>query len=225
MGHFRCFLFTLASVLASVAPFVVQQPADPLGASLQFALLYTISVLALTMAIVETTVYGQRLSLRKNMQLTNEFFKKQEKMWKEKLEGFPNSENIIESIDDSRAVATLFDRGAFGLAVLWSCNIMEQTIDAIAEGIISKNPEKKDLFRKQDNTPVRYPKQLENIGFKPNLAKNRKDEQITTEALWHEIRRNIAHYNHKPTFQQTYGAIYILNSFIKEMPEILQNWK
>jgi len=225
MGHFRCSLFMLASVLASLAPFVVNKPEDPLMATFQFSLLYFIYTLSLTIAVVEVTVYGQRISLRSNMHLTDDFLKKRRKIWKEKLEKFPNSENIIKSIDDSRALATLFDRGSFGLAILWSCNVMEQAIDAVADGIILMNPEKRDLFKKQDNSPVRYPKQLQNLGFKLALEKNKKDEQITTEVLWHEIRNNVAHYNYRPTFQQTYGAIYILISFITEMPDILQDWR
>jgi hypothetical protein len=225
MGHFLCFLFMLVSVLSSIAPFYVSQPSDPVIASLQFILLFGISALALTMAIIETTIFGQRLSLRNKMQLTDEFLKNQRKVWEEKLSGFPNAENIISSIDGSRALVALFDKGSFGPAVLWSCGIMEQTIDAIADGIISRNPEKRNLFRKPDNSPQRYPKQLEVLGFKLDLAKNKKNEQVTTEALWHDIRRNIAHYTYRPTFQQTYGAIYILTSFLREMPEILQNWK
>jgi hypothetical protein len=225
MGYFLCFLFVLVSVMSSIAPFYVSQPSDPLIASLQFALLWGISVLALTMAIIEATIFGQRLSLRNKMQLTDEFFKKQRKVWKEKLSEFPNAEKIISGIDSSRALVTLFDKGSFGPAVLWSCGIMERTIDAIADGIISRNPEKRDLFRRPDNSPQRYPKQLEALGFKLDLAKNKKNEQVTTEALWHDIRRNIAHYTYRPTFQQTYGAIYILTSFLREMPEVLQNWK
>jgi hypothetical protein len=225
MGHFRCFLFMIASVLASLAPFAVNLPEDPLMATYQFSLLYIIYTLSLTMAVVEVTVYGQRISLRNHMQLTDDYLKKQRKIWKEKLEKFPNSENIIKGIDDSRAVATLFDRGSFSLAVLWSCNVMEQVIDAVADGIISRNPKKRELFKKQDNSPLRYPKQLQNLGFKLALEKNKKEEQITTEILWHEIRKNVAHYNYRPTFQQTYGAIYILISFITEMPDILQDWR
>jgi hypothetical protein len=225
MGYFRCFLFVLVSVMSSIAPFYVKQPSDPLVASLQFALMFGISVVALTMAIIEATIFGQRLSLRSKMQLTEEFFKKQRRVWEEKLSGFPNSENITKSIDGSRALVALFDKGSFGPAVLWSCGVMEQTIDAIADGIISGNSEKRSLFRKPDNNPQRYPKQLEILGFKPDLTKNKEDEQISTEALWHDLRRNIAHYTYKPTFQQTYGAIYILICFLREMPEILQNWK
>lgn len=225
IGRIGCFLFILASALGSLAPFTVHLPSDPLVALLQFALLFGAWFGAFMMAIFETTIFGQRLSLRGNLKLTDEFFKKQSKVWKEKLLGFPNSEEIIRSIDGSRALVTLFDKGSFGLVVLWSCNVMEQTIDAIAKGVISRNPEKRNLFRKPDNSPQRYTKQLEILGFKPDLSKNKEDEQITTEALWHDIRNNIAHHNIKPTFQQTYGAIYILNSFLREMPEILQNWK
>jgi hypothetical protein len=66
---------------------------------------------------------------------------------------------------------------------------------------------------------------LQNLGFKPNIEKNQKDEQITLEVLWHKIRNAIVHENYKPTFQETSGAIYLLVSFMKEMPDILQTWK
>jgi hypothetical protein len=150
---------------------------------------------------------------------------KQKKVWEKKLADLPNLENILISIDSGRFVATLFDRGSFNLAVLWSCNLMEQIVDAVVAEIISRNPQRMEFFKKEDSGPVGYPKQLRNLGFKPSIEKNRKDEQITTEALWHKIRNDIAHRNYKPTFQQTSGTICILVSFMEEMPEILEAWK
>jgi hypothetical protein len=225
MGQFRVFLFSLASVMASLAPFTVSRPSDPWQATAQFLLLYGISTLALTIAVVEITVYGQRISLRNSMKLDAEFFTKQKKVWTEKLSEFPNSDNIVSCIDGAKAVPQLFDSGSFGLALLWSCNIMEQTIDAIADGIISRDTEKQELFRRQGNFPKRYPEQMANLGFSPNLDKNRDDEKITPEALWHNVRNDFAHRNIRPTFQQTFGAMTTLKSFFEEMPEILQDWK
>jgi hypothetical protein len=225
MGRFRAFLFLLASVLASTLPFTLAQPTDPLYGLYRFFLLFAISSLALTIAITEVTIWGQRVSLREKMGLADVFFTKQKKVWEKKLADFPNLEDILISIDSGRFIATLFDRGSFNLAVLWSCNLMEQIIDAVAAVIISRNPQRMELFKKEDGSPVRYPKQLKSLGFKPNIEKNRKDEQITTEALWHEIRNDIAHRNDKPTFQQTSGTICILVSFMEEMPEILEAWK
>lgn len=224
MGHLRGFLFLVASVLAAVTPFLLKFP-DDLNGLLQFSLILAISTLALTIAIVEVTVFGQRVSLRNSIQLTDDFFKKQKKVWGKDLEGFPNSEKIISDLEDSKFVAGLFDRGSFNLTVLWSCNIMEKIVDTVTEEIISRDPEKKTLFRKEDNSRLGYPKQLQNLGFKPNIEKNRKDEQITLEVLWHKIRNDIAHENYKPTFQETSGAICLLVSFMKEMPDILQTWK
>ena len=225
MGQFRVFLFSLASVMASLTPFAVNQPADPLQAAAQFLLLYGISVLALTVAVVEITIYGQRISLRNSMELTVDFFKKQKKTWTEKLAGFPNSDNIVSCIDGAPVVTELFDGGSFGLALLWSCNVMEQTIDAIADGIISREPARQAVFRDEDNFRRRYPEQMENLGFNPNLDKNRNDERITLEKLWHSVRNDFAHRNIRPTFQQTFGAMTTLKSFVEEMPEILQDWK
>ena len=224
MGHFRGFLFLIASVLAVPLPFLLRFPND-LNGLFQFSLTFAISTLALTIAIIEVTVFGQRVSLRNKIGLTDDFFKNQKKVWKKNLEDFPNSEKIITCIEDGRFVAALFDRGSFNLTILWSCNAMEKIVDAVAEEITLKTPERKALFRKLDNSRLGYPKQLENLGFKPQVENSRKDEQISMEVLWHEIRRDIAHKNYKPTFQQTSGAICILVSFMKEMPEILEPWK
>ena len=131
-------------------------------------------------------------------------------------------EKITRAVEDSQFVATLFDRGSFNLAVLWSCNTMEQIIDTASKEIILRDSRKKELFRKEDNERLGYPRQFRNLGFKPHLEENRKEEQITLEVLWHEIRRDVAHYNYRPTFPQTCGAIHIFVDFIKEMPAILQ---
>jgi len=224
MGYYRGFLFLIASALASTCPFIIRFENNWYGLS-QLLLTFTISNLALTIAIVEVTIWGQRVSLREKIRLNDNFFRQQKKIWKKALEGFPNSEKIISSLYDSRFVAGFFDRGSFNLAVLWSCNVMETVTDAAAEGIISKNPQRKVLFKKEDNNRRGYPEQLENLGYKPHMEKCRKEEQIETKTLWHTIRRDIAHYNYKPTFQETYGAMSILVSFMKEMPDILQTWK
>jgi hypothetical protein len=224
MGQFRVFLFSLASVMASLAPFTVNKPADPLQASAEFLLLYGISTLALTVAIVEITIYGQRISLRKSMELTVDFFKKQKKIWTEKLAGFPNSDNIVNCIDSAPAVTELFDHGSFGLALLWSCAVMEQTIDAVAEGVISREPARREIFRHKNNFRKAYLEQMENLGFCPDLSKSRDDEKITLKNLY-SVRNDFAHRNVRPTFQQTFGAMATLKSFVEKMPEILQGLK
>jgi hypothetical protein len=128
MGYFRGFLFLIASVLAAVTPFLFRFPQN-LNGLFQFLLTFSISAVALIVAIVEVTVYGQRVSLRKSIQLDEDFFKKQKKIWEEKLEGFPNLEKMLDCVYNGRIVVSLFDRGSFNLAVLWSCNVMEEIID------------------------------------------------------------------------------------------------
>jgi hypothetical protein len=224
MGHFRIFLFSLTGVMASLAPFTVSQPSDPWLAIAEFLFLYGISTLALTFAIVEITVYGQRISLRNSMKLDAEFFKKQKKIWAEKLSKFPNSDNIVNCINEGKAVPQLFDSGSFGLAVLWSCAVMEQTLDAVAEGVISREPSKREIFRHKNDFRKAALEQMENLGFCPDLSKSRDDEQITLKDLY-LVRNDFAHRSVLPTFQQTFGAMATLKSFVEEMPEILQGLK
>ena len=147
MGPIRVFLFTLISVMASVAPFIVSQPSDPWLAPAQYPLLYGISTLALTIAVVEITIYGQRISLRTSLGLTDDFFKNQKEIWAEKLADFPNSDNIVNCLDGVPAVTASFDHGSFGLALLLSFAVMEQTLDEVAEGVLSREPEKRGIFR------------------------------------------------------------------------------
>lgn len=224
MGHFHILLFSLTSVMASLAPFTVSQPSDPWLATAEFLFLYGISTLALTFAVVEITVYGQRISLRNSMKLDAEFFKKQKKIWAEKLSEFPNSDNIVSSINEGKAVPQLFDSGLFGLAVLWSCAVMEQTLDAVAEGVISREPAKREIFRHKNDFRKAPLEQMENLGFCPELSKSRDDEQITLKDLY-SVRNDFAHRSVLPTFQQTFGAMATLKSFVEEMPEILQGLK
>jgi hypothetical protein len=65
---------------------------------------------------------------------------------------------------------------------------------------------------------------MENIYFCPDLSKNRRDEKITIKDLY-EARNDFTHRNIRPTFQQTFGAMATLKSFIEELPEILQKLK
>ena len=212
------------SVMASLAPFTVSQPSDLWLATAQFLFLYGISTIALTVAVVEITVYGQRISLRNSMKLDAEFFKKQKKIWTKKLSEFPNSDNILSCINEGKAVLQLFDNGLFGLAVLWSWAVMEQTLDAVAEGVISREPAKREIFRHKNDFRKAPIEQMENLGFCPDLSKSRDDEQITLKDLY-SVRNDFAHRSVLPTFQQTFGAMATLKSFVEEMPEILQGLK
>jgi hypothetical protein len=166
-------------------------------------------------------VYGQRVSLRRSMGLTVDFFKKQKKAWTERLANFPNSDNIVNCIDGAPAVTELFDHGSFGLALLWSCAVMEQILDAVAEGVISREPARRKIFRHKNDYRKAPLEQMENLGFCPDLSKSRDDEKITLKDLY-SVRNEFAHRSVLPTFQQTFGAMATLKSFIEEMPEILQ---
>jgi hypothetical protein len=224
MGHFRVFLFSLISVMASAAPFTVSQPSDPWLATAQYFLLYGISTLALLIAVVEITVYGQRISLRMSMEFTDDFFKNQKKIWAEKLADFPNSDNIVKCIDGTPAVTAAFDHGSFGLALLWSWAVMERMLDAVAEGVISREPEKRGMFKHKKNFRKSFVDQMKNLGFRPNLSKSQEDEKITLKDLY-SVRNDFAHRSVLPTFQQTFGAMATLKSFVEEMPAILQSLK
>jgi hypothetical protein len=224
MSYWLGLLFLPVSVLAETLAFVIRVE-NTLFGFLQILLILSISNVALVTSTLHIIIYGERASLRENIRLTDDFFGKQKKIWKDELDGFPNLNNILDNLDDGRFVASLFDRGSFNLAVLWSCNLMEKIIDTAAEGIISKNPPRRPLFKKEDGGPQRYPLQLRNLGYEPRPEAGSKNEQIDIETLWHKIRNDVAHRNYKPTFHETYGALRILVSFTEEMPRVLQAWK
>jgi hypothetical protein len=219
IGSFRAFLFLLASVLASITPFLLTYSSDIQG-QFNFLLVSTISTIALIIAIVEITINGQRESLRSSIQLTDAHIKKKIKEWKVQLLNFPNSEKILESIEQSKFLPDLFDRGSFNLTVLWSCGIMEKIVEVVVEDTITRYPDKLRLFR-DSGKRVGYPKQLKALGYKPNLFAKRQDEVIDLEKLWHSLRNDIAHRNYKPTFQETAGTIKILIDFMDQMPQVL----
>jgi len=175
----------------------------------------SISESAFLVSLTMIVVHGQRVSLREKIGLHDKFFDKERSEWKSKLDEFPNSEKILESLDEGRFVARLFDSGFFNLAILWSCNVVERIVDATTAGIISKAPKKKILFRTEEGRRLTYPVQLEKLGY----------ESYNVETLWHRIRNKIAHHNYKPTFPETKEALEIIVSFVKEMPAILHNSK
>jgi len=224
MGHFRAFLFLIVSALAIIFPFLVKFPNDMYGL-FQFLLTFFISTLALSVAIVEVTVLGQRVSLRENIRLNDDFFKKQKKIWEKDLKGFPNSGRIIEKTDDGRFIPVFFDKGSFNLVVLWSCNVMEEIIDAAVDGIIQKNPTKKLTFKNERGGPQRYASQLKNLNYVHRQSGGRESEQMSIEDLWDKVRNQIAHHKYKPTFAQTFAALTIFIRFMEEFPKTLQSWK
>jgi hypothetical protein len=222
IGYFRAFLLLIVSALASTVPFTLGLE-NTWYSLFRFLLTFGLSNIALTVAIVEVTIVGQRVSLRQSILLDDFFFRKEKKDWDEGLVGFPNSKAIVSSLNDGQFVASLFDKGSFNLAVLWSCNVMEKVIDSVVEGLVSQNPERKKLFRKDNDERRGYPQQLENLG--PKLDAKIGSYDLTAENLWHKLRNDIAHYNYRPSFQETYGALTILVSFVEEMPKVLQAWK
>lgn len=224
MGHLRGFLFLIVSALAIAFPFLAKFPNDTYGL-FQFLLTFSVSAVALTVAIVEVTVLAQRISLRDNVHLDDGFFKKQKKIWQKDLEGFPNSARIIEKIDDGRFIPVFFDRGSFNLVVLWSCNVMEEIIDATVDGIIQKNPTKKLTFKNERGGPQRYASQLKNLNCVHRQSIGRESDQMSIEDLWDKVRNPIAHHKYKPTFEQTFAALTIFVRFIEEFPKTLQSWK
>jgi hypothetical protein len=72
IGYFRGFVFLIASVLASIFAFTLR--VDTWYGLFQVILILAISSCALVTAIVEVTIWGQRVSLRNSIGLTDEFF-------------------------------------------------------------------------------------------------------------------------------------------------------
>jgi len=187
----------------------------------QRLLVLGIGEIAFLLSLINIIVIGQRESLRRNIGLENNFFDREKQTWRRKLEGFPNSYKLLERLDEGQFVHSLFDQGFFNLTILWSCNVMEKTVDAVADEIISKNPEKEKLFRKEKGKRLPYPTQLRNLGYKSYQDK----EKFNLDTLWHKVRNKIAHHNYTPTFEETNKTLEILISFTREMPTVLQSWK
>jgi len=206
----------LAKAFAIVAPFE-----NTFVGFLKRLLVLGIVEPAFLVSLITIAVFGQRTSLRNNVGLDDKFFDKEKKRWKSEVENFPNFGKILESLDGGRFVADFFDKGLFSLTILWSCNVMEEVIDAIAEGIINKNPEKKMLFRNEKGFRRPYPSQIKNLGYE-FCQKSQNKVQLNVENLWQKVRNRIAHHNYRPTFDETNEALKILISFVKETPKILQ---
>jgi hypothetical protein len=145
-----------------------------------------------------------------------------QRSWEKKLAKFENSDRILQSLDNCQFTITLFDKGLFGLTVLWSCNVMEEAVDSIAESLMRRFPDKKHLFRNEENRPLPYPRQLSNLGFKcdPNYEDK---ERPSVEDLWHRTRNKVAHHNYVPSHRETLFALRVLISFLKDMPYLLCN--
>jgi hypothetical protein len=224
IGYHLGLLFLFASVFAETSTFLLNVENSPLGA-FQIIVIFSISTIAFVISTVHIAVWGQRVSLRVSAGLTDDFFSKQKKQWGSELNEFSNPKIILDSMDGGRFVANLFDRGSFNLVVLWSCNVMEEIIDAITDGIISRKPEKAELFKTKDGRPQNYPRQLKNLGWQLCQKKDHNDESLNEDKLWNALRNNIAHHNHKHTFAETYGTLKVLTCFMTTMPMTLKAWK
>jgi hypothetical protein len=224
IGYYLGLLFLFASVLAETLTFLIQVQNSLFG-TFQIVAVFSISTVAFVISTVHIAVWGQRVSLRVSAGLTDDFFRKKKKKWENELDEFPNAKGILEAMDGGRFIANLFDRGSFNLVVLWSCNVMEEIIDAIADSIILVNPEKTELFKTKDGRRLNYPRQLKNFGWILSAGKDLNNDSLNEDRLWNALRNNIAHHNHKPTFPETYGALTILTSFMDTTPKTLQTWK
>jgi len=179
-----------------------------------------ISETALLASLITIVILGQRSSIRDSVGLDNKFFDKEKDRWKDEVEDFPNLDKILEGLDGGHFIADLFDKGFFNLTILWSCNVIEEVIDAITDGIISENPENKSKFRNKEGRRKPYPVQLKNLGY-ISIIKHPKDEEFDVKKLWHEVRNKIAHHNYTPTFHETNETLKILISLVKATPQIL----
>jgi hypothetical protein len=222
--HWIAFFFLISSTLAFSYSFIIRTGTDAIGLS-QFALIYGIALLTLYFSMLYSAVAGQRRSLRASLGLNADFFSKKEKSWKNGLQGFPNFEKITRELKNGKFVLDLFDTGSFSLVVLWSCNVMEEIINASTNEIIQLDPSKRVEFRTEKGMPCRIPLQLKNLGYIQKKVQCRDEEKIDIAKLWDKVRNSIAHHNHKATFEETYGALIILISFIDEFPNTLVTYQ
>lgn len=218
MSLWFAYLLFITSVCTRAFAVVFPFDATLLGFA-QFFIVLMVSEVAFVISVIMIVVSGQRASLRKRIGLDDRFFEKGKHTWKNELVGFPNLDRIIQTLDEGQFLASLFEKGVFNLTILWSCNVMAKAIDAIADGIISKTPEKKHLFRTEKGRFRPYPTQLRNLGYTSYQDRN----QFNVDTLWHKIRNKIAHHNYRPTFGETKATLELLISFVEEMPNILNN--
>lgn len=218
MGTSFAFLLFITGILSKWAAVTFPFEATLIGV-LQFLLVLIISEAAFMTSIIMIVISGQRASLRKSIGLEEDFFEKEKRKWKNTLDEFPNLNKILESLDGGRFIAGLFDKGFFNLTILWSCNVMEEVVDVVVDGIISLNSERGKSIRTGNGHRLPYPIQLRKLGYKSYQNKNK----FNVDTLWHEVRNKIAHHNYRPTFKETDETLKILISFVREMPMILHS--
>ena len=69
--------------------------------------------------------------------------------------------------------------------------------------------------------PQRIPVQLKKLNYHHHQISCRKTENIGVEYRWDKVRNSIAHHNHKATFEETFGSLIVLASFMEEFPAAL----
>lgn len=210
------YMMLYTSVFAKVFVLYVPFPFGPTFNLLTWFVVVSISEIAFLSSLVSIVVVSQRGSLRIKIGLLDKLFDKEKDVWKRELKGFPNLDKVVDSLDEGRFIASLFENGYFNLTVLWSCSVMEKAVDSIQDGMISKNPENIKLFEEEKGKRLAYTRKLRNLGF------NDKDYQLDFERVWHKIRDRVAHHTHKPTFEETEETLKTLITFTREMPKILQ---
>jgi hypothetical protein len=211
-------LFLITSVIAEAFTFLIflKGLIDFFG----YILSWCVSNIAVVVSTLHVTASSQRSALRESAGLVDNFFTKQKRAWKDELKEIPNVKKIIECLEDGKFIPYLFDKGFFNMTVLWSCNVMEKIIDATTEEIIARKPEKRNLFFKEAEKRLPYPKRLKNLGYEYSA----EDKVFDVETLWTKIRNKIAHYNYKPTLDETYETLKIFVSFVHTMPNVLKTW-
>lgn len=217
-------LFLTSLLLKAFIRFVPFPDVYPFFPSLaQFVLVLAIAETAFLSSLVLIVMRGQRASIRIRLGLDKNFFDKEKKRWKIKLDRFPRNEKIVKKLDEGKFLLTLFDDGNFNLTILWSCSIMEKVLDEISRSLIIINPEYEQKLKKSDSDYFKpLHKRLKILGYTQSLNPSENIE-IDAKKLWTKLRSKIAHHNKKPTYEQTIESIRILINFIKETPEVLND--
>jgi len=182
----------------------------------ELALIGIITEAGFLISLISIVVKSQRISLRNSLGLVNDIFNRNRKIWENKLTNFPNYTNILKEIEQIKIVIELFDWGFFNLVILWSCNTMEQIIEAVKKQLISIDPNNRTLFLTEEGDRIRFSKILNNLGFSYN-----DESGFNEKKLWHDIRNDITHRNKIPSYKETESAIKLLISFLNEMPDLL----
>lgn len=108
---------------------------------LQGIIVFSLGIIGLFMSFVSICVQSQRQSKLLSMRFDKGFLDEMEKNWRERLKGHPaECEKIASDIRMAKHVLKFFEDGLFNIAVLWSCNIVEEIVDVLTELIIDQDP-------------------------------------------------------------------------------------